>query len=53
MIEFVCEAWYNDKIISNELIYKSFRTTGIDNNLVRKEDDLILHGTKWTMKSLW
>ena len=31
MIEFICETWYNDKIISNELVYKSFRTTSIAN----------------------
>ena len=40
MIEFVYEAWYDDKIISNELVYKSFRTTGIANNLDHTEDYL-------------
>ena len=40
MIEFVYEAWYDDKIISNELVYKCFRTTGIANNLDHSEDYL-------------
>ena len=30
----------DDKIINNELVYKSFRTTGIANNLDHMEDYL-------------
>ncbi len=40
MIEFVCDLLYNNDIISKELIYKSFRVTGIANNLNHSEDNL-------------
>ena len=33
MIEFVCDVWYNNDIISKELIYESFRVIAISNNL--------------------
>ena len=42
MIEFVCDVWYNNDIISKELIYKSFRVTGIANNLNHSEDNLFI-----------
>ena len=44
MIQFICEIWYDDKIITKEIIYKSFRATGIANNLNKSEDYLF---TSW------
>ena len=40
MIEFIYGVWYNDSIISKDVIYKSFRATGIANNLDHSEDYL-------------
>lgn len=40
MIEYICEIWYYDKIITKEIIHKSFRATGIANNLNKSEDYL-------------
>ena len=40
IIEIVCETWYNDKIITSEMIYNSFRYTGIANSLNHSEDHL-------------
>ena len=33
MIDWICKIWLNEKIITQEMIYKSFRCTGIANNL--------------------
>ena len=38
MIDWICKIWQNEKIITQEMIYKSFRCTGIANNLNRSED---------------
>ena len=38
MIDWICKIWQNEKIITQEMIYKSFRCTGIANNLNRTED---------------
>ena len=40
MIQFICDTWYDDNLITKELVYKSFRVTGISNKLDRSEDDL-------------
>ena len=40
MIEMGCETWLNDKIITSEMIYNSFRYTGISNSLNYSEDHL-------------
>ena len=40
MIQFICDTWYDDNIITKEMVYKSFRVTGISNKLDRSEDDL-------------
>ena len=36
----VCETWYNDKIITNEMIYNSFSYTGIANSHNHLGDNL-------------
>lgn len=41
MIEFICNDWYNEEIITKEMIYKSLLCTGIANNLNRLEDGLL------------
>ena len=38
MIEWIVEAWDDSKVITKELVYNSFRCTGIGNNLNREED---------------
>ena len=40
MIQYICDIWYDEKIISREMVYKSFRETGIGNKLDRTEDSL-------------
>ena len=40
MIDMVCEIWYNSDIITSEMIYNSFRYTGIANALNHSEDNL-------------
>ena len=40
MIDFVVSVWYDSKIITKEMVYKSFRATGIANKLDRSEDGL-------------
>ena len=40
MIQCICDIWYDEKIISKEMVYKSFRETGIGNKLDRTEDPL-------------
>ena len=40
MIQCICDIWYDEKIISKEMVYKSFRVTGIGNKLDRSEDPL-------------
>ena len=40
MIQCVCDIWYDEQIISKEMVYKSFRETGIGNKLDRTEDTL-------------
>ena len=44
MIEYICDIWYDDKIITKEIIYKSFRATGIAHKLDKSEDYLF---TSW------
>lgn len=44
MIKIICETWYNDNIISEDMIYKSFRSTGLGNKLDHSEDNLF---TSW------
>ena len=39
MIEWIIESWEDNNIINKELIYNSFRCTGIANSLNREEDD--------------
>ena len=38
MIEYIWDIWYDDKNITKEIIYKSFRATGIANKLDKIED---------------
>lgn len=38
MIEQIVECWEDNNIITKELIYNSFRCTGIANSLNREED---------------
>ena len=38
MIEYIWYIWYDDKIITKEIIYKSFRVKGIVNKLDKTED---------------
>ena len=40
MIQFICDTWYDDHIITKEIIYKSFRVTVIGNKLDHSEDGL-------------
>ena len=44
IIDWICSVWNNDEIISRELIYNSFRCTGIGNNLNGSEDHMF---TAW------
>ena len=38
MIDWIVEAWGDSKVITKELVYNSFRCTGIGNSLNREED---------------
>ena len=38
MIDWICKIWQNEKKITQEMIYKSFRCTVIANNLSRSEN---------------
>ena len=40
IISFICEAWYDSSVISKDIVYKSFRVTGIANKLDHSEDQL-------------
>jgi len=40
MIQYICEVWYDEHLISKDMIYKSFRETGLGNKLDRTEDNL-------------
>ena len=40
MISFIFDTWYDSNIIIKEIIYKSFRVTGISNKLDHSEDNL-------------
>ena len=40
MIDFIVSIWYDNEIITKELVYNSFRTTGIANKLDRSDDGL-------------
>jgi hypothetical protein len=40
MIQYICDVWYDDNIINKDMIYNSFRETGIGNKLDRSEDNL-------------
>ena len=44
IIDWIFSVWYNDEIISKELIYKIFRCTGIKNNLNGAEEHMF---TAW------
>ena len=44
MIEYICDVWYDSHIITQDIIYKSFRETGIANRLGKSEDYLF---TSW------
>ena len=45
IIDWICSIWNDPNIITKELIYKSFRCTGIANNLDSSEDNLF---TAWS-----
>ena len=48
MNEMVFETWYKDTIVTSEMIYNSFRYTGIANSLNHSDDHLF---SSWrTMK---
>ena len=49
MIEFVCKVWYDEYIITKEMINNSFICTGIIYDKNQKEG-LSLHGKKCKMK---
>ena len=40
IIDWICSIWNDPNIITKELIYKSFRCTGIANKLDSSEDNL-------------
>jgi hypothetical protein len=40
MIEFICEVWYDNNVITKEMVYNSFRVTGIANNINHSEDHI-------------
>jgi len=40
MIDFIVSVWFDNEIITKEIVYNSFRTTGISNKLNRSEDGL-------------
>ena len=44
IIDWICSVWNNNEIISSELVYNSFRCTGIGNNLNGSEDHMF---TAW------
>ena len=40
MIKIICETWYDNSIISKDMVYKSFKTTWLANKLDHNEDNL-------------
>ena len=40
MIPFICDTWYNSNVISNDMVYKSFKVSGLANKLDHSEDNL-------------
>lgn len=46
MIDLIINTWYDNNIITKDIIYKSFRVTGIANNLDHSEDSLFGAWTK-------
>jgi len=52
MIEMVCETWGNDKKITSDMIYNSFRYTGIANSLNHSEDHLFNSWSKMKEEKL-
>ena len=44
MIEYICDAWYDSHIITQDIIYKSFHVNGIANRLDKSKDYLF---TSW------
>ena len=40
MIVFICDNWYDSNLISNDMVYKSFKVTGLANKLDHSEDNL-------------
>ena len=40
MIAFICDTWYDNNVITNDIVYKSFRVTGIANKLDHSEDNI-------------
>ena len=43
IINAVTDIWYNDNSITQDIIIKSFKSTGISSNLDGSEDNLIIH----------
>ena len=39
-IKFICDTWFDDQIITKEMIYKRFKVTGLCNKLDHSEDYL-------------
>lgn len=40
IIDWIKDIWYNSKVISNDIIYESFRIWGLVNRLVGSENNL-------------
>ena len=40
MIKFICDTWNSDIVISKEIIWKSFKVTGLTNKFDHSEDSL-------------
>ena len=40
ILDMICKTWWDPNIITKEMIYKSFRITGITNSLNGQEDYL-------------
>ena len=47
MIYFTFDTWYDSNIIIKEIIYKSFRVTGITNKLDTQRIICLNLGVKW------
>ena len=40
MLSIICDTWHDNTIITKQIIYKSFRVTGLDNKIDHSEDML-------------